>query len=304
MPWRFVEMYGRIPFGDIVVFLALEENNRALRNLSRGEARAPLTSLKSLATSAERLAAAWELMRASVPSAVTDAAEQRLADVDEALKPTLADEHVRATLHRLVERPSNAKAKIELAALENAQARARVVPVAPLTQLSIAFQAESSAWQQLPMDGTDDDHVLDGFVHCYARGRAIAGDLTRGEGDETFASWARWVRFAFHQLDFLRPALSADNRARRWCLGRLLDTFCKHDGLLGVRRVVSDVAFDAEKTIRIEAVLEACLDATRERALKLVPHVYGATPETYRASIREDLGRFALQHNLPLPRTA
>jgi len=304
MPWRFVEMYGRIPFGDIVVFLALEENNRALRGLSRGESRPSLTQLQSLATSAERLAAAWELMRQSVPLAVVEAAEQRLSDVEDMLRPSLAVERARSTLHRLVLRAGSTKAKDELLALDGAQARERVVPVAPITPLSIAFQAESSAWQQLPMDGTDDERVLDGFVHCYARGRAIAGELARGEGDETFATWARWVRFSFHQLDFLRPALSADNRARRWCLGRLLDTFCKHDGLLGLRRWISDVAFDAEQQLRIEAVLESCLDATRERALKLVPHAFGATAETYRAAVREDLGRFALQHNQPLPRSA
>lgn len=306
MPWIFVQMYGRIQFSDIVVFQALEENNRALRLVGRADGDQAVTMVQTLAQSVRRLAASWELLRTSVPASVFAAADRRRADIERLLEPALGAEAVRRALHRLSQRAYRDRSRITAANLEDVLRRAHLLDdLCPsLMGLSIAFQVESAAWQTLPMPGTDESRILDGFERCYRQGHEIGDRRLEGQGDDTLAEWRRFAELTYFQLDSLRPALSDENRARRWCLGRLIDALCKHEGVLLLRRYSSDVVLDGDAQIRIDADLEASLDDCRSRALKLVPHAYGVTPPDFRDSVAVDLDRFAFEHNLPLPRTA
>jgi hypothetical protein len=306
MPWRFVEMYGRTQFSDIVVFQALEENNRALRLLAPGTDTLTVVTAQALALSVRRLLAAWELHRSAVPAATIAAAEARLEGVDGLLSPVLMAESASHALHRLAQRVERDAVRAAVATLEAGVARLvdRRVPLQSLTQLSVAFQAESAAWQQMPVPGTRESDVLDGFERCYGLGRDIGWRQVAGEAGETFAEWRRFAEMSFHQLDSIRVALSAENRATRWCLGRLIDAFCKHESLLAVRRCLADVALSSHERILVEAELESSLDESRARAQKLVPHTYAVEPGTFRERVTRDVERFALGHQQPLPRSA
>jgi len=306
MPWRFVEMYGRTQFSDIVVFQALEENNRALRLLGRGESKLPAPAVQGLAMGVFRLAASWQLLRAAVPAEMAGAAERRLSVLEQMLTPELADESARATVQRLLQRAEDERQRDALEVLGKcigAALRRRHQPLS-MTRLSLGFQAESSAWQALPLPGTDEQCVREGLERCYRRGQEISLGRLEGSGDEPLAEWRRWARHTFYQLDSMRASLSPDNRAQRWCLGRLIDSLCKHDGLIGVRECLPDVALDARQQMRVEAALEACLDEFRTRALKLVTHAYARTPEEFVESIWADATRHALEFNQPQPRRA
>jgi hypothetical protein len=229
-----------------------------------------------------------------------------LEGLAEMLAPTLQEDAVRATVQRLLQRANKERSQAALEVLArgiDAALERRFQPLS-MTRLSLGFQAESSVWQGLPLPGTDERCVRDGLERCYRRGQEISVRQLDGRAEETVPEWCRWARYSFFHLDSIRAALSADNRAQRWCLGRLIDAFCKHDGLLGVRGCLPDVGFEAKDLIRVEAVLEDCLDESRRRALKLVPHTYGRAAEAFRESVWTDATRFAFDYNLPLPRSA
>jgi hypothetical protein len=306
MPWRFVEMYGRMQFSDIVVFQALEENNRVLRLLGRADEHLPLPGVQGLALSVRRLTAAWALFDGLVTAEVGANSRARLLGIDGMLAPTLLADIVPQTLNRLSQRSDDARVQASFAAFEAAVRRALVAaPVAPpLLALSVAFQAESSAWQQMPPAGTRESDVLDAFERGYRLGRELAWRQAAGEATETLAEWRCHAESTFYQLDSIRRSLGDDNRARRWCLGRLIDALCKHEALLAVRRWLPEVTLARDSVLRIEALLEAHLDETRSRAVKLVAHAYAASPAEFRAHVRADVDAFALAVHQPLPRSA
>jgi hypothetical protein len=318
MPWRFVEMYGRTQFSDIVVFQALEENTRALRVLARCRDGLPLPAVQRLALVARHLAAGWELLRSAVPGSLIAGAEARLVEIEAILAPALLTDTAPQVLHRIAARVEDETSRAALARFEISVKRlfAGALPLQPLLPLSVAFQADSSAWQLMPLPGTRESDVLDGFERCYLRGREIALRQTSGERGEvivsrpsrtrvaTFAEWRKFAELTYHQLDSIRPSLSADNRARRWCLGRLIDAFCRHETVLALGRMLPGVALSADERGRVEALFEAALEESRSRATKLVPHAYAASGPEFRASTATDVSRFALTHHQPLPQTA
>jgi hypothetical protein len=277
-----------------------------LRLLARGEERLSVPTAQALSLCTRRLLAAWELHRAAAPTETVAAAEARLADVDVLLAPVLVAESAASALHRLSQRAENALAREAIARVQGGIVRLfdQRIPRQPLTQLSVAFQAESAAWQQMPAPGTREGHALDGFERCFRLGRDIGWQQASGAAVGTLAEWRRYAELSFHQLDSIRSALSAENRATRWCLGRLVDALCKHEGLLAVRRSLVDVTLSRQEVSLVDAELAAGLDESRTRAQKLVPHTYAIEPSAFRERVALDVERFALAHQQPLPRSA
>lgn len=306
MPWRFVEMYGRTQFSDIVVLQALEENNRALRLLGRGDETLSIATAHSLAVSLRRLESAWALLEATVPQAAADAARARHCEIDALLAPRLRIEARDAALHRLAQRASGGGDQPTTDVLETLTRSApnAALPEPRLTELSVSFQAESCAWREMPMPGTEERHVLDAFERCYARGRSLGRGQTATSGDWSHRDWRHAAELTFFQLDAMRITLSTENRATRWCLGRLVDTLCKLDGYLEARRLLASADVGAKARACLDGMLDARIAESRRRAGKLLNHAYGVDPATYRARVAADAARFALAHTQALPRTA
>ncbi len=303
MPWRFVQMYGRMQFSDFVVAHALSENTRCLQVLGTGRVVLSSAGIVNLVTATHRLEACWELLRGSVPAAVYQRAMDRLATLASGLAPAADEASVQHTLMRLAQRSGKEKSRVAMehvaAAVAQRGVRGDYALPSP-DRLSAVFEADSAEWRDLPLDGLDENAVLDGFERCYESGRDNGQRALQGGGEPAFVQWSRWARATFHQLDLMRPALGPDNRARRWCLSRIVDGFDKQRGLLNVRSILEGMSMQSKDRIRVEALLETGLDDCRCRVTKLFAHAYGPTPQAFRDGIWLDANRFAFdKHSWP-----
>ncbi|NJN53238.1 MAG: hypothetical protein HC809_17240 [Gammaproteobacteria bacterium] len=300
MPWRFVEMYGRMPFSDFVVAHALSENTRGLRMLSADRGELSAASLNQLVSAVHRLEACWELLRLGVGEGIYQRALDRLAALSRELAPVADDWSVQHTLLRLAQQSGKERSRTAMESVAGALAslNVRAKRALPLHErLSAVFEVDSCQWRALPLSGFDENAVLDGFERCYESGRDNGQRALDGAGEPAFAHWARWARATFHQLDLMRPALGADNRARRWCLSRVNDGFDKQRGLLDVRGRLDTIALPIKDRIRVEALLETGLDECRCRVTKLFAHSYGPTPRQFRDAVWVDANRFAYENS-------
>lgn len=303
MPWRFVQMYGRMQFSDVVVAHALSENNRCLRSVGAGRHSLSSASICHLITATHRLEACWELLRFSVAESVFAEAMNRLAQANDCLALAGDEVSARHELTRLAERSGKEKSRAAMLRVIDALDNAPATPVS-LERLSLAFEADSRQWRELPLEGFDENAILDGFERCYESGRDYGARALAGAGEPAFAHWSRWARATFHQLDLMRAALFPDNRARRWCLGRINDGFDKQRGLISIRARLGSLALPVKDRIRIEALLETGLEECRCRVMKLFAHAYGPTPRAFRDGVWLDANRLAYDGAAVWPRSA
>ncbi len=307
MPWRFVQMYGRMPLCEFVVAYALSENNRCLRLLGAGPGELHAGGARQLMISAHELEACWELARGASGEAAYRVCADRLADVAQLLHPVVDEVVARHQLLRLAERSGKEKSRAALTCVETglaARAQHRHIFQHAFDRLSNVFEADSSAWRELPLAAFEESAWLGGFERCYEGGRESGRRVAEGGGETAFVQWGRWARASFHHLDMIRAGLSPDNRARRWCLGRIVDGFDKLRALNAVRAALTSLALDAKDRIRVEALLEAGSDDCHRRALKLYPHAYGQSPRTFRDGIALDAVRLAYESENRWPRSA
>ncbi len=303
MPWRFVQMYGRMQFSDVVVAHALSENNRCLRIVGAGRDSLSSASIGNLVAATHRLESCWELLRFCVTEPVFQEAMDRLAQANNCLAPAADEVCARHELTRLADRSGKEKSRSAMLHVIDALDESPVAPVG-LERLSVAFEADSRQWRELPLTGFDENAILDGFERCYESGRDYGARALAGSGEPAFTQWSRWARATFHQLDLMRPALSPDNRARRWCLGRINDGFDKQRGLISVRTRLGRLALPIKDRIRIEALIETGLEECRCRVMKLFAHAYGPTPRAFRDGVWLDANRLAYDGAAVWPRSA
>jgi CHAD domain-containing protein len=292
-------------FSDFVIYHALQENNRCLHVLS---AHSPLSdmSVHSLRIGVKRLRASWRLLQREVSGSVFNDAETRLKAIHRTLAPA-RDELAVLTLARgLVAKTPKKKSRAALSHVAHVLGERRVAALtrAAIDQVSDGYQQESGVWRELDVETLHDRALIDGFVHCYRRGRRLGRRVLEQDDAALLHGWRRWVKNGFYHLDMIRPVLCARNRARRWYLDRLGDALGKHHDLMMLRARIGDVGLDEADRLRVEAVLETRLTVYRDRARKLHPYVYTEKSGVFGAAVANDIARLSFDNVVVLPRSA
>ncbi len=293
-------------FSDFVIYHALQENNRCLHLLSAYPAPLSDTSVHSLRIGVKRLRASWRLLQREVPEALFNDAEARLTAIHRTLAPARDEQAVLTVARGLAAKTSKKKNHAALMIVANTLSEHVAGPItrASMDQVSDGFQQESGVWRDLDVETLHDARLIEGFVRSYQRGRRIGRRVVERDDAALMHRWRRWVKYAFYQLDMIRPVLCAGNRARRWYLDRLGDALGKHHDLLLLRARIGDVMLDEADRLRVEATLETALVTYRDRARKLHPYIYTEKAAAFGQAVTEDIARLSFDNVVVLPRSA
>ncbi len=293
-------------FSDFVIYHALQENNRCLHLLSAYPAPLTDTSVHSLRIGVKRLRASWRLLQRDVPESVFNDAEARLKAIHRILAPARDEQAVLALARGLAAKSGKKKTQVALAMVANTLGEHVGGPVtrASMDQVSDGYQQESGVWRDLDVETLDDARLVEGFVRSYQRGRRLGRRVIEHDDTALMHRWRRWAKYAFYQLDMIRPVLCAENRARRWYLDRLCAALGKHHDLLLLRARLGDVMLDEGDRLRVEAALEAGLATYRDRARKLQPYIYTEKGSVFGQAVSEDIARLSFDNVVVLPRSA
>jgi CHAD domain-containing protein len=294
-------------FSDFVAYHALQENNRCLHLLSAYPAPLSDTAVHNLRVGIKRLRASWRLLKREVPGAMFDAADARLRAIHRVLGVPRDELAIVLAARSLIGEETKKRtqaAVMHVVAALRQSARAERVTREELDQASAGFQQESGVWRDLDVDRMTDAGLLAGYVNSYRHGRRLGRRACEHDDSALLHCWRRWVKYTFYQLDMIRPALSSENRARRWYLDRLGDALGKYHDLVLLHQRLDDIDLDEADRLRVEEALETRLMAFRDRARKLYPYIYDAKGRAFGESVAADVARLTFDNLAVLPRSA
>jgi CHAD domain-containing protein len=300
-------MFVAMRYSEFVAYHALQENNRCLHLLSLYPATLTDHGVHRIRVSVKRLRASWRLLRRAVDVAVFDEADARLRAIHHLLAAPRDAAALQGVVHGLAERCDQTRAQSALRRLATSLAaiqREHRLTRAAIEQASSGFQAESSVWRELDVDRLRDEALLDGCVRTYRHGRRHGRRALEHHDNELLHRWRGWVKYAYYQLDMIRPALGRENLARRWYLDRLGDALGKYHDLLMLSGHLAEFRYSDDDRLQIERVIEVRLDEYRKRGRKLYPYCYRDKGSVFGRAVAADIARFNADRTLVLPRSA
>lgn len=294
MPWRFVEMYGRMRFIDFVVSQALETNSRCLHSLAILSGEIPPVVLHKLHEDVLRLNAMWAIVTPAADSRMYKASVKRGRKLMAAIEGELRGGSVIAL--EMAARAPDEKTAQSLVKLSR-RLGAREPQLQP-ESLWVGFQEDSSAWRSLDVTEplTDAEVVKKGIGRWYLHSRGLMRqreEKSLPKPSEARA-WHAWCWCTAYQMELIKTELSEKGKARRWYidkLARCLDDYLEM-GML--RKQVKQVDLKRGAVQRLQAFFDERRSKLWKRVGKLAACAYADKTKVFVQDVQGSVERLGL----------
>lgn len=294
MPWRFVEMYGRMRFIDFVVSQALEINSRCLRSLAILPGEIPPVVLHRLHEDVLRLNAMWAIVTPAAASGMYKAAVKRGRKLVAAIEDELRGGSAIAL--EMAGRAPDEKVAQSLVKLSRRLA-AREPQLQP-ESLWVAFQEDSSAWRQLDLTAplADAEVVKQGIGRWYLHSRSL---MRQSEAQSLpkpseARAWHAWCWCTAYQLELIKSELSERGKARRWYVDKLARCLDSYLELGKLRKQAKQVGLKRGAVQRLQVFFDERRGKLWKRAVKLAACAYADKSKVFVQDVQASVERLGL----------